>query len=128
MKTLAFHQWFSIHNLSRLNTRLVKKELLRKMISFSTKETFFFKCQTLHISKINPFLDLKRNKRLLENKSWEPLDIMVCYMDQWLWEYIYMFVQLWNSFPEGLKATKQTIIYTNITEDLFLKKKIYIKV
>ena len=40
----------------------------------------------------------------------------------------YIFVQLWNSFPEELKTTKQKIIHTNITEDLFLKKKIYIKV
>ena len=36
---------------------------------------------------------------------------------------IYMFIQLWNSFPEKLKTKK--IIYTNATEDLFLRKKWY---
>ena len=29
---------------------------------------------------------------------------------------IYMFVQLWNSFPEELKTTKQKIIYINVTK------------
>ena len=37
-----------------------------------------------------------------------------------------MFVQLWNSFPEEL-TTKQKIIYTNVTEDLFVRKESYIK-
>ena len=34
-----------------------------------------------------------------------------------------MFVQLWNLFPEKLKTTKQKIIFTNVMEDLFAKKK-----
>ena len=34
-----------------------------------------------------------------------------------------MFVQLWNSFLEELKTTKQKIIFTNVTKDLFVKKK-----
>ena len=34
-----------------------------------------------------------------------------------------MFVQLWNSFPEELKTTKQKIIFTNVTKGLFAKKK-----
>ena len=38
-----------------------------------------------------------------------------------------MFVQLWNSFGEELKTTKQKIIYTNVTEGLFVKKKNDIK-
>ena len=36
---------------------------------------------------------------------------------------IHMFVQLWNLFHQDLKATKQNIIYTNVMEDAFLKKK-----
>ena len=36
---------------------------------------------------------------------------------------ILTFVQLWNSFPEELKTTKQKIIHTNIMEVLFMKKK-----
>ena len=40
---------------------------------------------------------------------------------------IYLHVQLWNSFPEELKTTKRMITYTNVTEDLFLKKKNDIK-
>ena len=44
--------------------------------SFHTKK-FFFKCATLHNSKINSFLDLKRSKRLLDYKSCEPLDTTV---------------------------------------------------
>ena len=35
-----------------------------------------------------------------------------------------MLVQLWNSFPPDLRSTKQKIIQTNITEDVFVKKKI----
>ena len=38
MKTLTFHQWFSIHNFM-LNTRWVKKEVLSKIISLSTWQT-----------------------------------------------------------------------------------------
>ena len=34
-----------------------------------------------------------------------------------------MFVQLWNFFLEKLKTTKQKIIYADVTEDLFMKKK-----
>ena len=36
---------------------------------------------------------------------------------------IYIFAQLWNSFPEELKTITQKIIYINVTEDLFVKKK-----
>ena len=36
---------------------------------------------------------------------------------------ILTFVQLWNSFSEELKTTKQKIVHTNIMEDLFMKKK-----
>ena len=90
MKTLTFRQWFSILNF-RLNTCWVKKELLYKTISLSMRQMFFFKCPILLISKINWFLDLKRNKRLLDNKSWEPLNAMLSCMDQWLWEYIFLY-------------------------------------
>ena len=38
-----------------------------------------------------------------------------------------MFVQLGNLFPEELKTRKQKITYTNVTEDLFVKKKYDIK-
>ena len=36
---------------------------------------------------------------------------------------IHKFVQLWNQFTEELKTAKQKIIYTNVTEDFFKKKK-----
>ena len=36
-----------------------------------------------------------------------------------------MLLQLWNSFLEELKTTKQKITYTNVMEDLFKKKKLY---
>ena len=36
---------------------------------------------------------------------------------------IYILVQLRKSFPEELKTTKQKNMYTNVTEDLFVKKK-----
>ena len=36
-------------------------------------------------------MGLKWNKRLLENKRWEPLDATVCCMDQWLWGYICLY-------------------------------------
>ena len=39
-----------------------------------------------------------------------------------LWK---MFAQLQNSFPEELKTTKHKIKHTNVTEDLFTKKKWY---
>ena len=38
----------------------------------------------LHISKINSFADLKQDKRLLDSKSWEPLDATVRWMHEWL--------------------------------------------
>ena len=47
-----------------------EKELLCKIISLSTRETFFFKCQTLHISEINSFLDLKRNHLIQWYVAW----------------------------------------------------------
>ena len=40
---------------------------------------------------------------------------------------IRVFVQLRNLFPEELQTTKQKIIYNNVTEDLFVKKKNDIK-
>ena len=40
---------------------------------------------------------------------------------------IHVFVKLWNLFPEELKTTKQKIKYTNVTKDLFVKKKNDIK-
>ena len=40
---------------------------------------------------------------------------------------IHVFIQLWDSFPEELKTIKQKIIYTNVMEDLFMKKKNDIK-
>ena len=63
MKTLAFH--------------------------FPREKCFFIKCRTSCILKINTLLDLKQNKRLLDTKSWKPLDSMVCCMDQSLYGYIY---------------------------------------
>ena len=36
---------------------------------------------------------------------------------------IYILVQMQESFPEELKTTKQKNMYTNVTEDLFVKKK-----
>ena len=36
---------------------------------------------------------------------------------------IHVFVQPWNSFLEELKTTKQKITHTDVTEDLFVKKK-----
>ena len=36
---------------------------------------------------------------------------------------IHVFVKLWSLFPEELKTTKQKIKYTNVTKDLFVKKK-----
>ena len=59
MKTLIFHQWFSIHNLG-LNTRWVKKEMLSKIIHFD-KRLYIFLKQTI--------LGLK-TKQILDNKSW----------------------------------------------------------
>ena len=59
------------------NTSWMKKELLCKIILLSTRKTYFFKCLTLHISKTKLILWLKWNKRLLDNKSWEPLDTIL---------------------------------------------------
>ena len=39
-----------------------------------------------------------------------------------------MFLQLWNQCPDELKTTKQDIIYTNVTEDLYMKKIISITI
>lgn len=36
----------------------------------------------------------------------------------------YVFVQLWYLFPEKMKTKKRNSIYTYITEDLFVKKKL----
>ena len=113
-KTLTFHQWFSIHKVG-LNTLYVRKVLLSKVISLLTRHMFFINCQTLHISKTNSFLDLKRNKTATQQKlrtSW--------YSGKF---YGWVFVQLKYSFPEELKTTKQKIIYTNVTKGLFAKRK-----
>ena len=91
MKTLIFHQWFSIHNLI-LNTRWVKKKYLPcKIISLSTKETFFSLNDWLHISKKNSFLYLKQNKKILKNRSCRPLAMTVNCMDEWLCRYISLY-------------------------------------
>ena len=66
MKTVAFHQWFSIYNLC-LNTHWVEKDLLSKKIHFPQDQCFFCKFRTLHISKINSFLDLKQNTTIRQN-------------------------------------------------------------
>ena len=55
MKTGTFHQWFSIHTLGE------KRPAKQKKIHFPRDKCFFVKFLTLHISKINSFLDLKRN-------------------------------------------------------------------
>ena len=36
---------------------------------------------------------------------------------------IHIFVQLWNTFPDELKTTKQKIIHTNVMGDLLVKEK-----
>ena len=37
---------------------------------------------------------------------------------------IHLFVQMWNSFPEKFKTTKQKNIYTNVMGGLFVKTRI----
>ena len=90
---------------------------------FPWDKRFFFKCLTLHISKINLFLDLKRNKRLLDNKSWEVIDTTVNCMDQWPWGYVWLH-KCGTCFLKNQKRQNK-IIYTNLTENLFVKKKWY---
>ena len=55
---------------------------MQNNFSFHKLKRFFFKCTTLHNSKINSFLDLKQRKRLLDHKSCESLDTMVSCMEQ----------------------------------------------
>ena len=43
----------------------------------SANQTKYFKCPTLHTSQTNSILGIKQNKRLLDNKSLEPLDTTV---------------------------------------------------
>ena len=76
--------------------------------NFIFHETIVFSCKslTLRISKINSLLDFKRNKILLENKSWELFD-KFGKLHGSVALGIHMCVQMWNSFPEELKATKQ---------------------
>ena len=85
METLTFQQLFFIHNFE------LKKKLC-KIIGFALIKKFFLKCPTLHIYQINSFLDIKRNKRLLDNKSLEPLDATVSWMNHWLWGYISLYI------------------------------------
>ena len=118
MKILTCHQWFSIHNLWT-HVRW-KEELLSQIIFLPRDERFFCKCLTLNISKINSFLDLTRKK-----ESWEPFDITVSYGSRNFG--IYMFPQLWNSFSEEL-IQQNRIIYINVMEDLFVKKKKWYKI
>ena len=51
---------------------------------------------TLKISKINWFLAFKRNKRLLDNKSWEPLGTTLSCIEQlpWIYRNVYITVKL----------------------------------
>ena len=90
MKTLTFHQPFSIHNL------MLSRCWLKNV-------AFFYRCLTLHIPKINSFLDFKRNKSLWDNKNWEALDAAVSYMGQWLWAFSF----LYNRGTHFLKNQKQ---------------------
>ena len=54
-----------------------KKNFYAKWFYFLPEKHIFFKCLTLHISKTKLILWLKWNKRLLDNKSWEPLDTIL---------------------------------------------------
>ena len=49
---------------------------------------------------------------LLDNKNWDPFGTIVSW---WMNDF-------GTLIPEKLKTTKQKIIYTNIMEDLFVKK------
>ena len=67
----------------------VEHTLGEKIIVMQNNFTFvetnaFFKCPALRISKINSFVDLKQNKKLLDNKSRELLDTIVRCMHEWL--------------------------------------------
>ena len=87
IKTLIFHQWFSIYNLG-LNTRWMKKEMLCKIISLPMRQTFFLEMADFTDFYNKLIFDLKRNRRLLDNKSWESRCTTVSCMDQWLWGYV----------------------------------------
>ena len=67
-----------------LNILWEKNNCYAKWFHFPWDKRFFFKCPALHISKVNSFADLKQNKRLLDNKRWEPLDTTVSCMHEWL--------------------------------------------
>ena len=76
--TLRFDLFNDESNISPMNFNLQhrlkqtlgdKRTDTQNSFTFHEKKRFSFKCQTSHISKINSFLDLKRNKRPLDNKS-----------------------------------------------------------
>ena len=101
MKTLTFHQWFFIHNLYW--THGWKKDMFRKKkFIFHKTKCFFFKFWTLYVSKINPFLDLKRNTTIRQKLRTTWYDAKLHGSTSLV---IFMFVQLWNSFPQELKKT-----------------------
>ena len=58
---------------------------------FLHETNFSFKCPNICTSKLNLFLDLKWNKRLLDNKYWKLLDTTVSCMNQRLWGYIFLY-------------------------------------
>ena len=60
-----------------------KRVFMSRSVFFPWDKRFFFKHSTLHIYKLNSFSDLKQ-KRLLDNESWEPLDRAVSCMEQLL--------------------------------------------
>ena len=49
------------HSQPLLNTRMKKRHVQQKKFHFPQDKCFLFKFRTLYVSKINPFLDLKRN-------------------------------------------------------------------
>ena len=55
----------------------VEKKVMQNNFAFHESKFFFFKCPPLHISQINSSLDVKRKKKVLDNKRSEPLHITV---------------------------------------------------
>ena len=86
--------------LTQTNTHLVKK---------------FHFSQEKHATYMNSFLNLIWWQQKLRS-TWYKHKLH----GLWLWG---MFVKLQNLFPDELKTTKHKIKYTNVTEDLFMKKK-----
>ena len=70
----------------------VEKKVMQDNFAFHESNFFFFKCPPLHISQINSSLDVKRNKKVLDNKRSEPLHITVSWMDHWFWGYISLYI------------------------------------